>query len=101
MLAERLMPLAALFALGSCATPGFGPAGAIFGDVSTGVYGTSPTGSKKGEACVKSYLGLIALGDGSVEAAAQAGGITKINNINLNGWNLLIYAQLCTVVQGD
>jgi len=86
----------------SCASPGFGPLGAIYTGTKMGIWGTSPDGSKRGKACVVSYLGAFAQGDASVEAAAKKGGITKVNNINLEGFSVLgVYAELCTLVQGD
>ena len=85
----------------SCATPGFGPTGILFNNVKTGVFGQTPSGTKKGKACARNYFGLVAFGDASVEAAAAKANITKVNNINLEGWSLLVYGSLCTIVQGD
>ncbi|MDX1959485.1 MAG: TRL-like family protein [Leptospiraceae bacterium] len=86
----------------SCATPGFGPIGTIYTGTKIGIWAVSPNGAKTGKACVVSYLGIIAEGDGSVEAASKNAGITKVNNINLEGFSVLgIYSELCTLVQGD
>jgi hypothetical protein len=86
----------------SCASPGFGPNGGIYTETKIGIFGTSPDGSKKGQACSTSVLGLFATGDGSISAATKRAGITKVNNINLEGYSILgVYSTLCTVVQGD
>lgn len=85
-----------------CSLSGFGPIGGLYTEHKVGVYGTSPSGSKTGKACTQSILGLIALGDASVEEAASKAGITKVNNINLESFSILFfYGTLCTVVQGD
>lgn len=86
----------------NCVSPGFGPSGSIFTSTKMGVYGNQVGGSKMGEACTMTILGLIAVGDGSVEAAAQNGNIKKVNTIDLNGFSVLgLFANLCTVVKGD
>ncbi|HBS07100.1 MAG TPA: hypothetical protein DEA96_19160 [Leptospiraceae bacterium] len=96
-----LIIVASLFLLGSCASGGFGPSGAIFTSTKIGIHGTSPNGAKKGEACAKSYLALVALGDASVAAAAQQGGITSVQSIDIEVFSLLVYAEACTVVRGN
>ena len=81
---------------------GFGPQGGIFTSTKVGVYGTEAGGAKKGSACAFSILGLLALGDGSVQAASDKGGIKTVKTIDLEGFSVLgIYSELCTVVNGD
>lgn len=92
---------AALFMLGSCATGGFGPSGAIFTDTKIGIHGSAPGGAKEGKACAQSFLSLVALGDASVEAAAAAGGISSVQSIDIEVFSVLVYAQACTVVRGN
>jgi hypothetical protein len=59
-------------------------------------------GTKVGEACSSSILGILVTGDSSVKAAAQAGGITKIGTVNHHYTNLVgILAKYCTVVTGE
>jgi hypothetical protein len=59
-------------------------------------------GSKRGEACAGIYLGLVGVGDMSQEAAAQAGGITKIAYVDVDYMNVLgIYQKRCTIVKGE
>lgn len=59
-------------------------------------------GSKTGQSCATSYLGVVALGDASVASAAKAGGITKISAVDSDNFGILgVYAKNCTVVSGD
>jgi len=59
-------------------------------------------GSKQGKACAQAILGLVAQGDASVEAAAKAGGIKKINVVDHTSKNILgILGEYCTIVHGD
>lgn len=63
---------------------------------------SNPMGSKTGESCAVSYLGLIAMGDASVATAAKSAGITKISAVDSNNSNILgLIAKNCTVVTGD
>jgi len=91
-----------LIGLFSVGCQGFGPAGSLYSSTKIGVYGTTSTAPKKGTACAQSFLGLVAIGDGSVKAAAEQGGISKVSSINLNGMNILFfYSRLCTEVWGE
>ena len=93
--------MASLFLLGSCASGGIGPTGMIFTSTKIGIHGSSPNGAKKGQACAQSFLGLVALGDASVGAAAAEGGISAVQSIDVEVFSLLVYAQACTVVRGN
>lgn len=67
------------------------------GPVTEGALGT-----KQGKACAQSILVLVAQGDASVEAAAKAGGITKIHQVDHTSKNILgILGEYCTIVHGD
>ncbi|RMG18827.1 MAG: hypothetical protein D6729_06350 [Deltaproteobacteria bacterium] len=59
-------------------------------------------GSRTGEACSSSVLGLLVTGDSSIMTAARNGGITKIGTVNHKYKNILgLIASFCTVVTGD
>lgn len=59
-------------------------------------------GSKTGESCAVSYLGIIGMGDASIATAARSGGITKIATVDSNNTNILGFiAKNCTVVTGE
>lgn len=104
---KKIFKTILIYALGvalitSCASSGFGPYGLFYTGHKLGVYGTSPSGSKTGKACAMSIVGLLSMGDASVEKATQNAGIYKVNNINLESFSVLgLYGELCTVVQGD
>ena len=58
--------------------------------------------SKAGSAKCKSYLGLVAVGDCSIEAAARAAGITEIHHVDYETLSVLgIYAEFVTIVYGE
>jgi hypothetical protein len=62
----------------------------------------SAVGSKTGEACSTSILGLITTGDASVTTAANNGKITKISNVDNRYKQILgVWAEYCIVVHGD
>jgi|YNPMSStandDraft_2_1061718.scaffolds.fasta_scaffold29721_2 hypothetical protein len=86
----------------NCATPGFGPIGVLFTSAKIGTYGTGKPASKTGESCAFSVLGLIAIGDASVEAAKSRGGINDVSYVDYEIFNVLgLYAKLCTMVRGN
>jgi len=97
------LSLVALLATG-CAHPLHSP---LIGGAFTGVQGhqsatANPIGSKRGESCAMSILGLAAFGDASAAAAAQAGGITKVGLVDSDMFGVLgIFAKHCTVVRGE
>jgi hypothetical protein len=62
----------------------------------------SAIGSKTGESCAMSILGVVGLGDASTASAAKAGGITKVSTVDSNTFQVLgVYAKNCTVVTGE
>jgi len=57
---------------------------------------------KTGEACAKSYLGVVALGDASIAAAKQAGNISKVSSVDHTSTSYFVfYGKYCTVVRGE
>jgi hypothetical protein len=93
-----------LCAQGCLAMPTQAPVtGIIYSDVQGHSNATSNVvGSKRGEACAMSILGLVALGDASANTAAQAGGITKIGVVDTDMFGVLgLFAKHCTVVRGE
>ncbi len=95
----------ALVALNGCAMVQGGNAhamGTIYSDYkSPGNIGAAAAG-KTGEACINSILGVVALGDASLEAAKKAGGITQIAHVDHEQFSVLgVYATSCTIVHGQ
>lgn len=90
--------------LTSCATQYMTPANVLWyaagNTASSGVDENSSYLS--GQACATSYLGLIASGDASIRAAAEAGRITNVKNVSHKVQSILgLFASVCTVVRGN
>ncbi|MFE8600952.1 TRL-like family protein [Archangium violaceum] len=59
-------------------------------------------GSKSGEGCATSILGLITTGDAGVNEAARKANINRVTHIDYRFENILgIYAKYCAVVYGE
>lgn len=100
LLALGLAASAALF--GGCAVSGTGP-GIIFTSNTTPVTATNAGAvSKEGEATCTNILGIIALGNCSVNKAAAAGGINEIKSVDTRNTGILgIFATTTTIVKGN
>lgn len=99
-----VLALAAIGILASgCASTGSRVAGFWYTDVKQGELATSDaSNSRTGQACANSILGMIAMGDMSVEGAKRAGGITRVSSVDSHHSNILgIYATGCTIVRGN
>lgn len=91
-----LLP-ATLF-LGGCASAI--PQGALFTDVKLPAAASSNTvAAKVGRSYCKSYLGVVAIGDASVETAKKNGGITKVTSVDWKAKSVLglVGEYECTV----
>ena len=76
--------------------------GILFTEVYGPVDAGGSVGSKEGKACVQSILALVATGDASIQAAARAGGITKIGSVDHYTRNIVgILGEFCTIVRGS
>ena len=81
--------------------------GLVTGGIYTGYKhgagaGPAKSGAKTGEACAMSILGIVALGDASVETAKKEGGISTVATVDNQQFGILgIYANTCTVVKGE
>lgn len=59
---------------------------------------------KVGRACMRSYLGLVTVGDASIRAAREAGQITKIASVDREYTAIIyyiVYRRYCVVVSGE
>lgn len=93
----------AAVALSSCAgIVNNRPVGALYADVADPVAISTSSASRTGEAKATSYLGLVALGDCSIDAAKKAGGITTVSSVDVKRKNILgIITTYTTVVRGN
>lgn len=93
------------FALSGCgATTGFmsNTGGGAIVLHTEGGGATSNTGSKEGEACSMNILGLVTLGDSSVYAAKQNGGVASVSSWSHDYLNILaLYGKHCLTVRGE
>ena len=95
----RLLLLSGM--LTSCASPHM--TGIIYTSSKGNVTTTLARGgvSKTGESCTVNYLGLVTVGDASIEAARKNAGIKKIAYIDSAYTNILgLYQKYCTLVRG-
>lgn len=75
--------------------------GVIYTDVQGPVDAGDKVGAKMGKSCATSVLGLVAIGDASIKAAAAAGGITRIDSVDHHSRWVVISGEFCTVVRGS
>ncbi|MBI4606812.1 MAG: hypothetical protein HY721_33015 [Planctomycetes bacterium] len=95
--------LASLVAVGlGCAMPRSPIPGILFANVSDGLaVGTGDVSNKVGESMATSIVG-ITLGDASIKAAADKGGIKKIGHVDYHSWGVLgVYSTTTTRVYGE
>ena len=69
--------------------------------VTTEFYNTQAMG-KRGTGWTKSVLGLFAWGDASMRSAAESAGITKIEHVEYEFYNVLgVYSKFTIIVTGQ
>jgi hypothetical protein len=76
--------------------------GLIFTAVEGPINATaSQANTKRGSACAWSLLGLVALGDASINEAKSNGQIREVSSVDHESFNILgVFATFCTVVRG-
>ncbi|MGF1573508.1 MAG: TRL-like family protein [Sumerlaeia bacterium] len=69
----------------------------LFPDQTTGQVGT-----RSGESSAISILGLVAIGDASLQTAAQEGNISNIRHVDYQYDNILgVYQKYTTIARGE
>ena len=64
--------------------------------------GNFNAGSKKGEASAKCILGIVSVGDCSIDAAAKNGGLQKINHLDYGYLNVIgVFRKTTVIVYGE
>lgn len=77
------------------------PVGVVYSNVSDPVAATDTAGTRTGEATATSYLGVVAMGDSSIDAAKKNGGISTVSSVDVKRTNILgIITKYTTVVKG-
>lgn len=100
---NTILALVAIMAVTGCASVDSPVRGMIYGDVKHSTNATDANAaSKTGSACAESYLGAVALGDASIQAAKSAGNISTVSSVDEQSTNILgFYAKYCTIVKGN
>ena len=77
--------------------------GFAYTDIKDGMAVTGNAGSSKvGTAEVKGYVGLVALGDASIQTAARDAGITRIHHVDYQAKSYVgVYTIYTVIVYGD
>ena len=98
--------LAVVFVLGlvGCGVkaPVVPPAGWVYNSQQSPLFPGKETGSKVGTSKSICILGLVGVGDASINAAANNGGITQIKHMDYDYFNVLgVYQRYTTIVRGE
>ena len=98
-----IVVLMAAFLLGGCAAAVQPVRGMLFSDVKGPVGVTANTSySKVGTSMAQSYLGLIGIGDASIDAACKKANIKRVHHVDYHTKNILgLYAEFTVTVYGD
>lgn len=77
--------------------------GCVYTDVKDGLAVTGNAGSSKvGTAEVKGYVGVVAMGDASIQTAAREAGITRIHHVDYQSKSYVgVYTIYTIIVYGD
>ena len=77
--------------------------GVLYSDMTGPTLATSNSGaSKEGQAVCQSILGLVSIGDCSIQAASKAGNISQIKSVDTKIWSILgLYTTSTTIVKGN
>jgi hypothetical protein len=100
-LAKLVLAVAAVAFLGACQVVASPVRGIWMQNVGAPIDAGDKVGDREGKACATSYLGIVAVGDASIKAAAAAGGITRIDSVDAEATNMIVIGKFCTVVRGS
>ena len=86
-----------------CAVVAGPVSGSVYTDTKAPLAATSNNlGSKVGSAEARSILGIVALGDASIQEAAKKAGITRISHVDYQSFSVLgFYAKFTVYVYGE
>lgn len=103
---KRLMmlaPVAVALLMSSCAMVKSPLPATLYTQVKAPLAVTSNSGSSKvGKAEALSYLGIVSMGDASIEAAAKSAGISKIHHVDEESFGVLgLFARYTVYVYGE
>ena len=89
--------------LSGCATVASPAAGLLVTSVRAPITATDHVDtSKQGTSCASSILGLVAIGDASIEQAKRSGSIKAVASVSYDTFSVLgLYGRFCTIVTGS
>ena len=100
MKVRLIASLLGVLSLAGCSSK-VGLVGSWYSGYTEGAMATPQVSVKSGEACAMSILGIIAVGDASIDTARKNGGIRSISSVDEQYTNILgIYMSKCTVARG-
>ena len=100
-----LLLASSTLSLGCIKAPLEPPQGFAFNDTITPLdldYDQTRIYLKKGEASTESYFGLFSTGDAGIKAAAENGGLSKVDYADYRYLNIFgVYQKYTTIVYGE
>lgn len=101
---KAVLPLLLAVALGGCATAMSPVNGSLYSNISGPLLATDnpEKPSKIGRASMRTIMGVYAVGDASIDAAAKNAGITRIHHVDYETESVFgIVADFTVVVYGN
>lgn len=98
---KKLLVAASILALSACTAPQSHIGSALISTLKDSQIANESNGTKVGKTCAANYLGIFATGDMSVETAKKNGKITKVATVDRDIKNMIIFAEVCTIVTGN
>jgi len=101
---SMLLGAFAIVGMTGCATaPVMPPRGVLYTDHKAPMFPGEEPGVKSGEASAMSILGLIAVGDASIAAAADDGNLVEINHVDYKNQIIFfgVYQKFTTIAEGE
>jgi hypothetical protein len=102
---KKVLFLIALLTLfGGCVVAPFQPPMGVVSVVQAplSTEGNFNVGSKRGEASAISVLGLVSVGDCSIDAAVKSGGLQKVNHLDYGYLNIIgVYQKTTVIAHGE
>lgn len=105
-----IVPVLCLTMMTGCAIPGLYAVGSIYTSVKTPAPSTAiayygpeaATNAKEGTGTITNILGLVSIGDASLEAAMREAGITKVHHVDQRVTNILgLFSTYTIYVYGE
>lgn len=98
-----VLAFAVFLGLSGCAHVDAPVTGFLFTNTESPLTATSgPRGSKHGKASSASILGILAMGESSIQSAADRAGIKTISHVDVASYSILgIYASYTVHVYGE